>query len=259
MKPELMERLNQINREFYSTFAAPFSETRKSLRELQVILPYIADGARVLDVGCGNGRVVALLARHRREAAYLGVDASEELVARCRTHVAGRMSQVTEFVVADITKPGWVSCLPLSSDLGSTGEPSQVGRGPGMGAFDCVLMLALLHHIPGRQVRARIVRQVRELLAPRGYLIISTWQFMDNERMLKKIVPWNKVGIDEQELEPGDALLSWKGGGTGLRYCHWIEEDQVRWLATQAGLSIVKTFRAGGREGNLSLYSVLSA
>jgi hypothetical protein len=77
--------------------------------------------------------------------------------------------------------------------------------------------------------------------------------------MLKRIVPWNKVGIDEQELEPGDALLSWKRGGTGLRYCHWIEEDELHSLATLAGLSIVKTFRAGGREGNLSLYSVLSA
>jgi SAM-dependent methyltransferase len=259
MKPELMERLNQINREFYSAFAAPFSETRKSLRELQVILPYIADGARVLDVGCGNGRVAALLARHRHGTEYLGVDASEELVARCRTHVAGRMSQVTEFVVADISQPEWVSSLPLSNDLGSTEELFPVGRMPGAGAFDCVLMLALLHHIPGRQVRARIVRQVRELLAPRGYLIISTWQFMDNARMLKRIVPWNKVGIDEQELEPGDALLSWKRGGTGLRYCHWIEEDELHSLATLAGLSIVKTFRAGGREGNLSLYSVLSA
>jgi len=259
MKPELMERLNQINREFYSTFAVSFSETRESQRELQVILPYIADGARVLDIGCGNGRVAALLARHRRAATYIGVDASEELIARCRTQVAGRMSQVTEFVVADITKPEWVSSLPRSSDLGSTEEPSKEGRWPGKGTFDCVLMLAVLHHIPGRQVRARIVRQARDLLALRGYLIVSTWQFMDNERMLKKIVPWNKVSIDEQELEPGDALLNWKRGGTGLRYCHWIEEDELRWLATKADLSIVETFRAGGREGNLSLYLVLSA
>jgi hypothetical protein len=120
-------------------------------------------------------------------------------------------------------------------------------------------MLAVLHHIPGRDVRARIMRQVRELLAPQGHAIVSAWQFMDSERMRKKIVPWSVIGIDERELEPGDALLNWKRDGSGLRYCHWINEDELRTLSAQAELKLVGTFRAGGREGNLSLYAALTA
>lgn len=243
MKPELIERLGQINLEFYSTFAASFSETRsESARELQVILPYIADGARVLDVGCGNGRAARLLARHRRGVAYVGVDSSQELIA-------GGRGQGATFVVTDITQPDWTDCV----------APPQAGEGQGRGAFDCVLLLAVLHHIPGGDVRARVMRQVCGLLAPHGCAVVSTWQFMDSARMRKKIVPWSVAGIDERELDPGDVLLSWKRGGVGLRYCHWIGEQELRELAVQARLDMVETFRAGGREGNLSLYAVLTA
>jgi len=243
MKPEF-DPLNQINREFYAAFAASFSETRsESAQELQVILPYIADGARVLDIGCGNGRVAALLGRQRQSVTYIGVDASEEMIDRAR-----RTEHSAEFVVADLTRPDWTDCLP-----------GQEGSQPGPRAFDCVLMLAVLHHIPGGDVRARLMRQVRELLAPQGRLVVSTWQFMDNERMRKKIVPWSTVGIDERELEPGDVLLDWKRGGAGLRYCHWIGKDELDTLAAQAALNVVETWRAGGREGNLSLYAVLAA
>jgi tRNA (uracil-5-)-methyltransferase TRM9 len=152
---------------------------------------------------------------------------------------AGRKLQKAEFLVADMVEPDWTRKLTSAS-------------------FDCVLLLAVLHHIPGGDVRTRILRQARELLAPQGRIVVSTWQFMDNERMQKKIVPWSVAGIDERELEPGDTLLNWKRGGMGLRYCHWISEDEMLALAVQAGLNIMETFRTGGREGNLSLYGVLS-
>ncbi len=247
MKPELIDRLNQINRTFYSTFATSFSETRESARELEVILPYIADGARVLDLGCGNRRVAKLVARHRRDVVYLGVDSSADLVTRCKMQDASKAGESTAFFVVDITQPEWIDSLP------------PLGEGQGMRVYDCVLMLAVLHHIPGRDVRARILRQAHDLLAPQGRIVVSTWQFMDNERMRKKIVPWSVLGIDERELEPGDALLDWKRGGVGLRYCRWIGEDELHTLATQAGLKIMGTFRAGGREGNLSLYAIMTA
>ena len=249
MKPELADRLNQINREFYSTFAASFSETRASLRELQVILPYIADGARVLDIGCGNGRAALMLARERRGVRYVGVDSSAEEISDFKSRIAHENGIEAQSRVVDITQPDWTDALLLP----------QAGEQVGKGAFDCILLLAVLHHIPGRDMRARIVQQARELLAPQGRIVISTWQFMDSQRMRKKMVPWNLIGVDERELEPGDALLSWKRGGMGLRYCHWIGEKELRQMAAEANLGIVETFRAGGREGNLSLYAILSA
>jgi len=250
MKPELVERLNQINRAFYATFAASFSESRsESARELEVILPYIADGARVLDIGCGNGRVAALLGRKRRDVVYVGVDASAEQISNFKFHISKSQGLDATFFVADITQPDWIRF---------SFPPSEIGIGSGMGAFDCVLMLAVLHHIPGGDLRTHIMRQAHELLAPQGCIVVSTWQFTDNERMQKKIVPWSVVGIDEHELEPGDALLNWKRSGAGLRYCHWIGEDELGTLAAQAGLNVIGVFRAGGREDNLSLYAVLA-
>ena len=261
MRPEIIERLNQINREFYSTFAASFSETRESTRELEVILPYIPDGARVLDIGCGNGRVANLLASKRRGMVYVGVDSSAKLISNFTPpkdrgagfQISNEPGSAAAFVVADVTRPDWTDSLP------PVWEPPDGGRWQGMRGYDCILMLAVLHHIPDSGVRARILRQVRELLAPGGRVIVSTWQFMDSERMRKKIVPWSIVGIDERELEPGDALLNWKRDGVGLRYCHWIGEDEMRSLAAQASLKVIETFRAGGREGNLSLYAVMVA
>jgi SAM-dependent methyltransferase len=262
MGPELIERLCQINRTFYAAFAASFSETRpESARDLDKIVPYIPHGARVLDLGCGNGRMAEILARHQLSVSYVGVDSSAEMIASCkmqdpgrRLQGAGDREQGVTFLVADIVQPDWTRVLPQPGTRG----PSEKGARLKMGAFDCVLMLAVLHHIPDSTIRVRILRQVRDLLAPQGRAVVSTWQFLENERMRKKIVPWRAVGIDERELEPGDALLNWKRGGAGLRYCHWIGEDELRAMSAQAGLKVTETFHAGGREQDLSLYAILS-
>jgi hypothetical protein len=75
--------------------------------------------------------------------------------------------------------------------------------------------------------------------------------------MRRKIVEWEGIGIDESELDPGDYLLDWKRGGQGVRYCHMVDEGEVEALAAASGLVVRETFRAGGREGDLSLFAVL--
>jgi hypothetical protein len=42
-----------------------------------------------------------------------------------------------------------------------------------------------------------------------------------------------------------------------LRYVHQLDLDEVRTLAADAGLRLLDTFRADGKEGNLNLFALL--
>jgi len=241
MDKEIVEKLLALNCGFYAAFARPFAASRPVADPaLTAILPHIPQRARVLDAGCGNGRLALLLDRERPGATYLGVDVVPELIEAARAQ-AGQLTNVTtKFHVADIARPGWENALPSAP-------------------FDCVVCLAVLHHIPGLDLRTRLLRDLAGLLEPGGRFILSTWQFLENERMRRKIVGWAEADISPESLEKGDYLLDWKREGRGLRYCHLVDRAEIERLAAKSGLRVRETFRAGGREGNLSLFAILES
>jgi SAM-dependent methyltransferase len=238
---EIAERLLALNRSFYSTLAAAFADSRPaSDPAVSRILPYIGQSARVLDLGCGNGRVARLLDEERPGCLYVGVDGVEELVAIAREQAKALARTHASFHVLDVATPGWAANLPSQG-------------------FDCILALAVLHHIPGWERRVSLLREAAGTIRGDGVMIVSVWQFLDSARMRRKIRPWVEAGIDSELVDERDYLLDWKRGGRGLRYCHLVDEPELRALAAEAGLGVRETFRAGGREGNLSLFGVLRA
>ncbi|MBI4789007.1 MAG: class I SAM-dependent methyltransferase [Chloroflexi bacterium] len=236
MNPQLVKQLVALNQAFYSRFANEFSETRSSAQmRLNRIVKYVSDGAAVLEVGCGNGRLAERLDRDARPLTYVGVDAAREMVEIANARRAHLHFVRAEFRVADITEPGW------NRDLGHA-------------PFDIVIALAVLHHIPSVELRQAVLRDIYAVLKPGGTFVMTNWQFMNNDRMRKKIEEWGTLGIDERELETGDALLRWKRGGTAYRYCHWLSRSEVEELAAQSGFQVVRQFFA---DADLNLYSVL--
>lgn len=243
MNQRTVERLVALNRAFYAEFARPFSASRSlSDPALVSILPYLPRQARILDVGCGNGRLAHLLDRERPGSSYIGVDAVPELVELARARAGALVNVTAEFWVIDITQPEWHRALHSGT------------RGP---QSDCVVALAVLHHIPSSRLRQRVLRDLAGVLAPEGLLVLSTWQFRGSARMRRKIVDWSEIDMSVEELEPGDYLLDWKRGGRGLRYCHLVDEAEIESLAAAEGFCVRSLFRAGGREGDLSLFAVL--
>jgi len=198
----------------------------------------------VLDVGCGNGRLALLLDRERPGATYLGVDTVPELVEVARAQASQLTAISAEFCVVDITRPGWTRSHKVVIDHCSL-------------FIETAVALAVLHHIPSFDLRVRVLRDIASVLEPGGRLVLSTWQFLGSARMRRKIVDWAEVGIAEEALEPDDYLLDWKREGRGLRYCHLVDEAEVERLAAKSGFRVCETFRAGGREGNLSLFAAL--
>ena len=238
MNQQIIDRLIAINREFYSKFASAFSETRSSAQtRLDRIVAYIGDAGKVLDIGCGNGRLAERLDREGKKLEYIGIDASPQLVTIASARKAQLQNVTAEFSIGDITQPNWTQSVPVAYQ-----------------AFDIAIALAVLHHVPSFDLRCAVLRDIHALLKPDSRLILSNWQFDRTERQRKRIVSWESVGFDERELEPGDALLAWKRGGVGYRYCHLITKDEMLVLAQASGFRVLKQYNA---DADLNLYSVL--
>jgi 2-polyprenyl-3-methyl-5-hydroxy-6-metoxy-1,4-benzoquinol methylase len=62
----------------------------------------LSSGIRMLDVGCGRGRIILRLAELFPSSRFVGMDLSEEAIQRARTEVSARGLTNIEFVAVDL-------------------------------------------------------------------------------------------------------------------------------------------------------------
>jgi SAM-dependent methyltransferase len=236
MRDEVARRLATLNREFYDAFADAFAGSRgRTEPGLERALARVEPGSRVLDVGCGHGRVATLLPSGTH---YVGLDFSPEMLALAEEKAAGRPSVHSDFVAADLLDPHWERRID--------------------GTFDWIVFRAVLHHVPGYANRLRILRQAARLLAPGGHILLANWQFLRLERLRRRLQPWEEAGLLEADVEAGDYLLDWRRQGRGLRYVHLVDEVETLRLAQEADLKVEALFSADGRNDDLTLYAILT-
>jgi len=234
MNSAMADNLIAINREFYARFGEQFSATRQRLQPgVRKILDLILDDVSVLDLGCGNGHFLHELAGRGHKAPLLGVDFSLPLLR------AAESNPGVEFREVDLVN------LSVNSDQLSV-----------MGGWDRITMFATLHHIPSTEMRLDILRTVRKLLKANGKFILSNWQFLNSTKLRSRIQAWDKVGINESDLDEGDYLLDWRSGGDGLRYAHQFSAEELLGLADQAEMRVTDSFLSDGDGGNLGLYQI---
>jgi len=234
MRKETIHRLLALNQEFYQSFAQPFSETRGRLQPgvLRAIQD-IPGNASVLDVGCGNGTLACRLNELDHHGSYMGLDSNNELLEIAKKNCTHPNAT---FLERDIAKSNWSSDLP---------DP-----------FDRIFAFAIIHHLPGEQLRKGLFTTFRELLHPEGTLTFSIWNFLASPRLRARIIPWDRVGMDPGEVDPGDYLLDWRRGGVGLRYVHAFEPEELLQTAQETGFFVLETYASDGEGGQLGTYQV---
>ncbi len=249
-----------VNRAFYAAVAQDFDQTRAGLPAgWQLLQPYIPRGTpekpvTVLDAGCGNGRFARALETYGAHGCYVGVDADEALLRFAAQNTQDLVHTQPCFLQADLSEPGWSAQLqayPIPC-----ANPANLPREQPL-LFDAVVCFAALHHFPGYDLRLQIVKELAALCRVSGVLIFSNWQFLTSARFVQKQIAWQTVGLSEADVEPGDALLPWQQGGYAVRYVHQVDAQEMTELANEAGLHMVDSFLADGKEGNLNLYTVL--
>lgn len=247
MQKQVVEKILQLNQEFYQTFAFSFSRTRQRLQPgILMVLNEIPRKGNWLDLGCGNGALAREWALQRRQGIYLGLDFSAELLEEARKNkpeVGLPEGSRIEFQQVDITASGWA------------GELTTI-------KWNGILAFAVLHHIPSPDLRLRVLKQVHQLLPKNGRFIFSVWQLQHSPRLLQRCLPWETLGISADQVEEGDTLIDWradarrKDGGMGTRYVHLFTRAELAELADHAGFSVVEEFESDGRSGNLGLYQI---
>lgn len=250
MKASTVAALERINRDFYRQRASEFSDTRKQpwpgwQRVLELARRNLGTHRiSILDLGCGNGRLLGELGRvlggANVEISYLGIDVSLPLLALAAgaAHSAGLPA--SRLMAADLVQ------RPLAELESATG-------------FDLILNFGLMHHLPSRRVRRRLLAESSLRLRDGGVMAVSFWQFGDKERFRRRFVPWRDDaahGVDPRDLEAGDHLLAWADSGAA-RYCHFADAQEAEALVTELELKRLSSFREDGNSRDLNLYHVL--
>lgn len=176
----------------------------------------LAGTEQVLDVGCGDGKITAEIARRASAGKVVGVDPSRDMVGFASQHFGTPVVANLRFEVAD-------AC-----------------RLPFCGEFDLVVSFNALHWVPEQGAALRAIHQA---LKPRG-------------RAFLRFVPQGARPSLEDVIEEVRSEPRWASAFTGFRrpYIH-LTPEEYRDLAEAAGFRVEritvvdKAWDFGTREG----------
>ena len=180
-------------------------------------------GCKVLDVGCGDGRWLEVL--EEKGVDYVGVDNSEELIKIAKRKFSDIRYPTSDFRIGDILD------LPFGDD-----------------EFDVVLCIAVLHHVPSRELREKAMREMCRVLKPGGKLVMTNWNLSCEVYKFRHISSFivslfhcfivdrgNKGGC----LGFRDLMIPWGITGNKIkRYCYAFSLSELARLVKRAGFRV---------------------
>jgi len=251
VRRELVERLLNINRGFYQSFADPFRPTRGRLPPgIAVALEKIRLDANVLDLGCAHGLLAEELASRGHSGIYVGLDSSQPLLESVPVDLNPPRYW---FALADLSNEEWAS---TASSLLSEGMATEQNPVESSTLFDRVFAFAVLHHLPSSDLRQSTAAAIGTLLNSEGRVAVSVWDFLASPRLRERVVAWDTVGVSKEDVDEGDYLVDWREGGRGVRYVHHFRESELYELAVTAGFKVKREYRSDGENSKLGLYQV---
>lgn len=204
----------------YTSIAKEFDSTRnQSWPEfedfLKIIKPSKGVKIKLLDAGCGNGRLLDFFnEKSIKNIDYTGIDNNRVLLK-----IARGKHPKAEFKKAAF-KYGDILSLPL---------PAR--------SFDCVWCIAVLHHIPGTRLQLKALKILKKILKKNGVLMLTVWNLWQ---------PKYKKYICARMHE---ALIPWGGNKKTKRFYYAFKQAELAALLKKAGF---KNFKKIGNNPNIA-------
>lgn len=221
MRKNTKEKLSKIVAKNYSEIAEVFDLSRKKQvwPELERIAKDVFPGAKVLDAGCGNGRLLEVL--QDKEIDYSGFDLSPELIELAKKNYPNH-----NFFVKDILQVEKIK-----------------------DKYDFIFSIAVISHLPGKKERVKVLQSLAAKLKEEGRLIISVWDLYRQDKF-KSIIFWSEIKriFLFNGLEKGDLIFFWKNGKgekVSKRYYHAFKSEEINYLIKESKLELEKKIEDG--------------
>jgi trans-aconitate 2-methyltransferase len=173
---------------------------------------------RVLDAGCGSGRVTELLAERLPRGRVVALDASASMIEAARERLA-RFGDRIDYVVADLGRP-----LPLS-------EP-----------VDAILSTATFHWVPDHDA---LFSNLAAVLRPGGWLVAQCGGAgnIASIRAVLATIGDGWLGASHFET-PTDTVRRLDAAGFGEIEC-WLTDEPTRFEAGEPFETFLRTVILG--------------
>lgn len=213
----------------YNLLAENFSRTRQFTWDIEILSQYVSNGDTVLDLGCGNGRLIKVLKKYKIK--YFGLDISEKLI-----EIAKKQYPKYKFEVGDILS------LPYSDNF-----------------FDKVFAIRIFHHIPSEDFRLQALKEIKRVLKPKGLLILTVWNVWGSKYKINllRVLKYSILKIvRKSKLDFKDAFIPWwKVGEEVKRYFHFFTKGELKKIVQKGGFWVEKIWTSNFR-GHSDIYLI---
>lgn len=214
MKKTAVDKILDETEAGYDLMAEKFSGTRNFFwPDLEFIEGHVQDGDKVLDFGCGNGRLLEIL--KDRKIKYYGADISQRLIDLAK-------QRYSEFGDNFIKITGQAS-LPFPDNF-----------------FNNIVSVAVFHHFPDKKFRLDMAKELYRVTKSGGEIIITVWNLWQpkyRKYIFKNIL--QKI-IGQSKLDWLDCEIPFRNnkGEMFPRFHHAYTQKELKEIFSQAGFEV---------------------
>ncbi|MFC1622451.1 class I SAM-dependent methyltransferase [Patescibacteria group bacterium] len=195
MNLQKAQEILKITNNSYEKIASDFSDTRnRSWQETDLVISkHIKDNFKILDLGCGNARLLKSLQKNNfKNLDYTGLDNSNKFIKK---------NQDSKF---QIPNSKFLNIKFIKGDILNLKHFKN-------NEFNTVFMIAIFNHIPSEQLRQKVLNEIYRILKPNGKLIMTNWNLW-NVKNKKSIWKYNlKLSFPELgKLSFRDVITLWQ-------------------------------------------------
>lgn len=159
------EKIIESVKNVYDDISLEFSASRQYLwPDLKPFTDQTKSGSSVLDVGCGNGRLLLGLPQ---KIDYTGLDISNNLLKEAQKRNPGKI-----FHLGDITNNTSWKNLAL---------------------YDYIYCIGVIHHLPTLKDQIFVLKQMKRHLKPNGKIILTVWNLWHSKYLKYHLDPKTKL------------------------------------------------------------------